>query len=221
MRGIDPSPTATARNVLIALAVGLALIAIAIGVVLSRAPLAVIGSNGIPLEKGVAYAKGGSTGCQQVGTVPAGTTAIRISAGVNTGPSVTAKVYSATQLVTHGKRPSGWGINESVTVPVKRVTRTIPNAKICLTFGPSPEEIEINGSQVRTKTASGRTAVAVRLRFEYMRPAHQSWWSLISPLARRLGFGHAPSGTWIVYLLLALTVAIVVLASRLVLRELR
>jgi hypothetical protein len=36
-----------------------------------------------------------------------------------------------------------------------------------------------------------------------------------------MGFGHAPSGTWIVFLLLALTIAIVALASRLLLRELR
>jgi hypothetical protein len=216
-----PAWTATTRGVLIALAAGLALIAIAIGVVLSRAPLAVVGSNGIELSHGIAYAKGGSTGCQQAGTVPAGTTAIRVSAGVNTGPSVTVKVLSGTQVVTNGKRPSGWGIDETVTVPVKRVPRTIPNATICVTFGPSVEEIEINGAVVRAKSPGGRQIQAARLRVEYLRPAHQSWWSLISPLARRLGFGHAPSGTWIVYLLLALTIAIVVLASRLVLRELR
>jgi hypothetical protein len=207
--------------VLIALAVGLVLVAIAIGVVLSRAPLAVIGSNEVALSHGIAYAKGGSSGCQQAGTVPAGTTAVRLSAGVNTGPTVTLKVFSGTQLVTQGKRAAGWGIDESVTVPVKRVARTIPNAKICVTFGPAVEEIEINGSLVRSKSASGVSTTAIRLRFEYMRPAHKSWWSLVSPLARRLGFGHAPSGTWIVYLLLALTIAIVALASRLVLRELR
>jgi hypothetical protein len=207
--------------VLIALVVGLALIAIAIGVVLSRAPLAVIGSNEIPLTHGVAYAKGGSRGCQQGGTVPAGTTAIRVSAGVNTGPSVTVKVLSGGQVVTHGKRPAGWGITESVTVPVKRVERAIPNATVCVAFGPSVEEIEINGSVVRTTSASGKPAQAVRLRFEYMSPAHRSWWSIVSPVARRMGFGHAPSGTWIVFLLLALAIAIVALASRLVLRELR
>jgi hypothetical protein len=216
-----PAWTATTRWVLVALAVGLALIAIAIGVVLSRAPLAVIGSNGIPLMHGVAYAKGGSSGCQQAGTIPAGTSAIRISAGANTGPSVRVKVVSGTEVVTQGKRPAGWGITESVTVPVKRVVRTIPNATLCLAFGPAVEEIEINGSVVRTTSASGKPASAVRLRFEYMRPGHQSWWSLVSPVARRMGFGHAPSGTWIVFLLLALTIAIVALASRLVLRELR
>jgi hypothetical protein len=131
------------------------------------------------------------------------------------------QVRSGTQLVTEGKRAAGWGINESVTVPVKRVPRTIPSARICLAFGPAVEEIEINGSIVRTTSASGKPASAVRLRFEYMRPGHQSWWSLVTSVARRMGFGHAPSGTWIVFLLLVLTIAIVALASRLVLRELR
>jgi hypothetical protein len=207
--------------VLIALAVGLALVAIAIGVVLSRAPLAVIGTNAIPATRGVAFAKGGSSGCQEAGTVPAGTSAIRISASANTGPEVTLKVLSGSQVVTQGKRPAGWGINETVTVPVTRVPRTIPNAEVCLAFGQSLEPIEINGSTVRTTTPSGTSKTGVRLRIEYMRPAHQSWWSLVSDLARRMGFGHAPSGTWIVFLLLALSVAIVALASRLLVRELR
>jgi hypothetical protein len=36
-----------------------------------------------------------------------------------------------------------------------------------------------------------------------------------------MGFGHAPSGTWIVFLLIALAITTTALASRLLLRELR
>jgi hypothetical protein len=36
-----------------------------------------------------------------------------------------------------------------------------------------------------------------------------------------MGLGHAASGTWIVFLVLALMLAVVILASRLALRELR
>jgi hypothetical protein len=100
------------------------------------------------------------------------------------------------------------------------VARTIPNATICATFGPAVESVEVNGSVVRTTNASGESESSVKFRFEYLRP-HQSWWSLVSETARRMGFGHAPSGTWIVFLLLALTLAIVTLMSRLLLRELR
>jgi hypothetical protein len=208
--------------VLIALAVGLALLAIAIVVVLARAPLAVVGSNGVPAKHGVAYIKGGSSGCQPVGSIPAGTSAIRMSASTNIGPSVTMKVLSGSQVVSQGKRQAGWGIDETVTVPIKRVARTIPNATICATFGPAVESIEVNGSVARTTEASGReTVTSVMFRFEYLGRGHQSWWSLISGVARRMGFGHAPSGTWIVFLLLALTLAIVTLVSRLLLRELR
>ena len=213
--------TRTARSVQIALAVGLALVAIAITVVLSRSPLTVAGTNSIPAFRGVAYAKGGSSGCQMSGTMPQGTTAIRISASANTGPTVTLKALSGGQVITQGKRPAGWGIDETVTVPVKRVSRTIPNVRLCVTFGPALEPVEINGAEVRTSTPSGKTVRGVRLRVEYLRPGHASWWSLASSVAHRMGLGHAPSGTWIVFLLIALMITVATLASRLLLRELR
>src|SRR5262249_13894834 len=57
-----------------------------------------------------------------------------------------------------------------------------------------------------------------RFRIEYLRPAHGSWWARASSVAHRMGLGHAPSGTWIVFGEIALMIAITVLASRLVLR---
>jgi hypothetical protein len=205
----------------LALAAGLALVAIAIIIVLSRSPLVVVGTNGVPAYRGVAYANGGTSGCQVAGTIPSGTTAIRISASANVGPTVTLRAISGSEVITEGKRPAGWGIDESVTVPVKRVSSTVSTARLCTTFGKSLEPIEINGAEVQTTGPGGTRARAVRLRFEYMRPGSSSWWSLARGVAHRMGFGHAPSGTWIVFLLIALTIAIAALASRLVLRELR
>jgi hypothetical protein len=101
------------------------------------------------------------------------------------------------------------------------VSRTTPNAQLCATFGRSLEPIEIDGAVVLATNASGQRVREVRLRVEYLRPGNSSWWSLASGVAHRIGLGHAPSGTWIVFLLLALTIAIAALASRLVLRELR
>jgi hypothetical protein len=205
----------------IALAAGLALVAVAIGVVLARAPLVVAGTNGVPAYREIAYAKGGTSGCQPAGTIPEGTTAIRISASANVGPTTTLNVLSGSRVIAHGKHPAGWGITESVTVPVKRVSSTTPNVRLCTTFGRSLEPIEINGTVVSATNPSGQKVREVRLRVEYMRPGSSSWWSLASGVAHRIGLGHAPSGTWIVFLLLAITIAIAALASRLVLRELR
>jgi hypothetical protein len=209
------------RSVGVALAVGLALAATAVGVVLSRSPLTVAATNSIPANPGVAYAKGGSSGCQISGTLPRGTSAIRISVSQNIGPRVTLKAFSGSQVIAQGERDSGWGIDETVTVPVKRVSRTIPNARICIAFGAAVEPIEINGAVVQTTTASGQASRAVRFRVEYLRRGHASWWSLASSVARRMGLGHAPAGTWIVFLLIALMITVAALTSRLLLRELR
>jgi hypothetical protein len=205
----------------IALAVGLALVAIAIGVLLTRSPVTVAGTNFVTAERGVAEAKGGSSGCQVAGTVPAGTTGIRLSASVNVGPTVTVRVLSGGRVITQGTRQAGWGINETVTVPVKRVPRTIPNTRLCVTFGKSLEPLEINGEAFAVAAPNGKPARTVRFRIEYLRKGHSSWWSFASTVAHRMGFGHAPSGTWIVFLLLALTITVTALASRLLLRELR
>jgi len=210
------------RSVKIAIALGLALLTIAIGLTLTRSPPLLAGTNSIPANPGIAYASGGSKACQMSGTLPRGMSAIRISASTNTGPRVTLKVLSGPLLITHGEREAGWGVDETVTVPVQRVPRTIANANICMAFGPAIEPIQINGELVRTITVrDGTTRRFVRFRFEYLRPGHASWWSLVSSVARRMGFGHAPSGTWVVFLLIALMITFATLATRLVLRELR
>jgi hypothetical protein len=198
----------------IALAVGLALVAIAIGVVLTRSPVTVAGNNSVAAEHGAGYAYGGTSNCQLAGTVPRGTSAIRFSFSNNVGPTVTVKVLSGGRVITEGTRHAGWGVDETVTVPVKRISRAIPNARVCVALGQTAEAVEINGSVVPGGNA-------VRFRIEYLRPGDSSWWSLASTVARRMGWGHAPSGTWIVFLLIALMITVATLVSRLLLRELR
>jgi hypothetical protein len=134
---------------------------------------------------------------------------------------VTVKVLSGSLVLTRGTRDAGWTFNETVTVPVKRVPRTIPNAFICIAFGGAIEPIQINGAVVPTTAANGSARRTVRFRVEYLRAGHRSWWSLASAVARRMGLGHAASGTWIVFLLIALMITVATLASRMILRELR
>jgi hypothetical protein len=199
----------------------LALLAVAIGVVLTGSPVSVAGNNSVPAEHGVAEAQGGTSGCQVAGPVPAGTTALRVSASVNVGPKVTARLLSGGRVIAQGTREAGWGIDETVTIPVKRVSRAITGAQLCVTFGKALEPIELNGESVPAPGANGRQARVVRFRIEYLHPGHSTWWSFLSTVAHRMGFGHAPSGTWIVFVLIALTLTVTALASRLLLRELR
>lgn len=206
------------RSVRLALAVGLAITAAAVGLVLSGSRPTLAGTNGVAPERVLTSVSGGTAVCQPVGTLPGGTSAMRLSLTASAGPSVTVKALSGGQLITHGERDAGWGEANTVTVPVRRVPSTIAGASVCVTLGPSSEQILINGALVPT-SANART-VTRRFRVEYLSAGHRSWWSLASSVAHRMGLGHAASGTWIVFLLIALMAVVAALASRLLLREL-
>jgi hypothetical protein len=136
----------------LALAAALAVTAAALAAVLMRPPLtAVAGSNGIPADPAVAFIRRGDVvNCQPGGTVPKGTEAIRVSLSANIGPKVSLKVLSGSTVVTEGERDAGWGADETVTVPVARVARSIPEAGICTTVGLVVEPVQVNGTRVRT-----------------------------------------------------------------------
>jgi hypothetical protein len=217
----------------IALAVGLALALLALGVVLSRSPLTVVGTNAShlnanpfrtsasPLNASVQVPKRGSNTCQQVLELPEGTSAIRVSATANVGPRVTLSALSGPTVITHGTRGAGWGIAESVTVPVQPTPRAIANANICLAFGPAAIGRAFLYGVWTLNGPPDLPHSAVTPRFEYLRPGPASWWSLAPSVITRMGFGHAPSGTWVVFVVLGLMITLATLAVRLVLRELR
>jgi amino acid transporter len=68
------------------------------------------------------------------------------------------------------------------------------------------------------QTPSGGQTIWPRM--EYLRPGPTSWLSIIPSVARQMGIGHAPSGTSVAYVVVAVMIAISLLASRLVLTEL-
>ena len=209
------------RSVPVALTVALLLMATALGVVLSRQRLTVVGGNKTSSSHTVARAKSGTSGCVRGATVPEGTSAVRISLSANIGPRVTLQVLSGPRVVAHGTRAAGWGIQESVTVPVTRVPYTIPNARICLAIGPEVEPVQLNLFRVQMTAPNGAIRYTQGFRIEYLRAGRSSWWSLASSVAHRMGLGRAASGTWIVFLVIALMILVATLASGLVLRELR
>jgi hypothetical protein len=206
-----PAPAGSSRQLLVrlALAAGLTALAVALGVVLTRPPMTVIASDNVPATLAVASISHPTVACQAGGSVPQGTEQIRVSLSANTGPQVNLEVFSGSTLVTTGERDAGWGIDETVTVPVKRVAQTIPHARICTTIGPVVEPLQINGTRVKIPNSA---QVTVLLRMEYLRPGHRSWLSLASSIAHDMGLAHAPSGTWVAYLLVAVMLAAVMLA---------
>lgn len=201
-------------RVWISLAVGLLATMASVGFALSRSPSTVAATNGVPAEVTVATS-GDQSFCQPGGTVPAGTTAVRLAMTNNVGPRVALRVLSGSTVISRGVREAGWGTAETVTVPMQRVPRAIDDALICLALGEAPEQIQLNGELIRTP---GRAA-SLRLRMEYLRPGSRSWLSLIPSIARHLGMGRAPSGAWVAYLVIAIMLAISAIASSLIIRQ--
>jgi Predicted membrane protein (DUF2142) len=217
--GVERTPESPRRGTLrvrLALAAGLTALAVALGFVLTDSPMGVVGTNGVAANFAVTFIRSSGINCQAGGTVPRGTEAIRVSLSANSGPKVGLEVLSGSTLVSSGERAAGWGIDETVTVPITRVARTIGNARICTTVGQMVEPIQVNGSTAQS-AGGGRT---VLLRMEYLRAGSRSWLALVPSIARDMGLDHAPSGAWVAYLVIAVMVVVMLLASRLVLREL-
>jgi Predicted membrane protein (DUF2142) len=197
----------------LALASGLVATLVALSVVLTHSPPTLAGTNGVAARAAVAYLGSDQTVCQPGGALPAGTTAIRLSISANAGPSVRVTVLSGQSVITAGRRDAGWGVAETVTVPVARVPRAIPAVRVCATLGAAAEPIQANGELA--PGVGGQDAV--RLRAEYLRPGPQSWLSLAPTIVAHMSLGHAPSGAWVIYLVIAAMLAAATIAVGVVL----
>jgi hypothetical protein len=210
-----PRPRSRQLLVRLALATSLTAFAVALGIVLTGSPLTVASSNGVPANLAVSFISHPQVGCQPSGIVPQGTEAVRVSLSANVGPWVGVRILSDSTLVTKGEHEAGWGVDETVTVPVKRVASTITNGRICTAVGPMVEPLQVNGAQVRT---SPRGPTAVELRMEYLQPDRRSWLSLVASAAHNMGLDHAPSGAWVAYLVMGVMLMVSMLCTGVLLR---
>jgi hypothetical protein len=198
-----------------ALVGGLTLVAIAVGLTLARSPTTVIATNGIAEEGEVAGTTNAAKACQTGETLPGGTTAIRFALIAEIGPRVAVTVTVGDSVVTHGARGAGW-TSASVTVPVARIARTTPDAKVCFALSRPLEVVTMAGRKTSTALAAtaGSQKLTGRVAIEYLRQGSASWLSLIPTIARRMGTGHAWPGVWIVFVLLAGMASTVALLCR-------
>ncbi len=208
------------RIVAFVLTIGLSLIAVAIVATVARSPITVAGTNSVSARVVGELEKGDISNCQPAGTIPRGTSAIRITIEpIDVGPEVSVKVLSGSRTLTKGQTPAGWGSAPTVTVPVKPFASPIHGARICTTIGRVVQPYRISG-ELRHSHPSEVELQALILRMEYLRPGPRSWLSLASSIAYHMGLGRAASGTWIAFLAVLLMLAVVALASRLTLEEL-
>jgi hypothetical protein len=203
------------------LAVGLTLVAIAVALVLSGSPARVLGTNSALTRAVIASVDGSASICQADGVLPRGTSALRLSLNAGIGPSVTVTVLANGRTLARGTRGSGW-TGADVTVPVAVVASRTPRTTLCFSLGQSRQPVALFGEPEPPSAAASSAGqrLAGRIEVEYMATGDTSWWASAEAVARRIGLGRAPSGSWVVLLLLSLMAAVAMLASFLSVREL-
>jgi hypothetical protein len=196
---------------------------VSVAITLTGAPLIVAGSNFTSQKGLVAETSGGARACQAGESLPEGTTAIRLSVYALIGPRLTIKVLSGKRLLASGVRDPGW-IGESPTVALRPVSKGAQHVRVCFALGAAQGNVILYGGPAKpSERAVGEDGqlLSGRLRIEYLKPDDHSWLSLAPSVARRMGLGHWPAGTWIVLLELALMLGVLVGAIWLTNRELR
>jgi hypothetical protein len=206
----------------IVLATGLVLIAAIVGVTLARSPPTLAGANGVPAEGLVGVVEREAGACQGDETLPASTSAIRLSLVAIVGPRVAVRVLANGHVVTRGSTGAGWTSSE-VTVPVAPLAHTVSPVTICVRLSDLNGEVEFKGAHTSAPVAVSERGERLhgRLRVEYVRAGHSSWTTLISTVARHVSLGRAASGMWVVFFILALALSVVALTSWGIVRELR
>ncbi len=205
----------------IVLAVGLALTFVAVAVAASRSPLKLLSASSTTIEGGLGGLASGASFCQPGETLPAGTSAIRFPLSSAYGPAMSVEVRAAGALVTKGSRGGEWV--GPTAIAVGTVKRTVTDATVCLKVGTVTEGTSLSGGKAgkgHRASLNGRpTGAATRI--EYLRPGPKSWASLASSIAKRMGLGNASGGEWIVFLLIALMLAVIGIASGALISDLR
>jgi hypothetical protein len=198
-----------------ALAVGLAAIGVALALTLAQAPLVVGGTNSIAVSEALVATYGGVSACQENETIPAGTTAVRLWLQGNIKSRVHVRVLAGSQTVATGVQ-EGSQEGKVMTVPVGRVGQTLRHARVCFAIARAVQPLELLGGPVPHPARGEPTE---KMRIEYLHPGSDSWWSLIGPVARRLGIGRAPEGSLTALIPLVLMALAALLAVRTILAQ--
>jgi hypothetical protein len=225
LEGGDPGDVSSASpKVLFALVAGFVILAIALVVTFSHSPPSLAWSNYAPLRGSILTTEsGGGSACQGPLPLPADVSAVRISLYDSQGPRVAVRVLAGNRVLTSGVRGAGW-IGESPTVPLAPVRRSVAGARLCFALGQPAGIVALQGSAASGPEAlsfAGAKGPRVRMRVEYLKPGTSSWWSQATPVARRMGLGRWPSGTWLALLVVALLATIAAGVAWLTARELR
>lgn len=211
------------RSVVVSLAVGLTLIAFAVVLIPTGAPLTVAAGNAVPGKNYIELEEQRRelSTCQPAGTIPRGTTAIRLDIeGIYYSPGVRVKVSKGSETLAEGSEIAGGPAIPNVTVAVKRFDRAVQGARVCTFVSPTIGAVRFYGTPKRSTGKLANPLQQATLHMDYMHPGDKSWWSFASPIAKHMGLGRAPSGGGVALLVVVLVLGLVAITARLTLKEL-
>jgi hypothetical protein len=208
------------RRIWIALFVGLALVAGSVGIALSSSPVVVAATNGTAERQSLGSTVSGLTACQEGETLPRNTSAVRLSLFASVGSAVAVRVLSGGRVLTSGEHGPAW-TGGSVTVPIRALPRAVSDATTCFTIRRSRTSVSLAGASTPRSQAARLPEGGLlpgRLRVEYLRQSGSDWWSMVLPIARRMGLGRALAGTWVAPFVILLMLVLTALVGLLVVR---
>jgi len=202
------------------MALGLLVIAAALIAVVIQAPRTAVATNAITVTGRLGLFYPHTTICQADEPLPAATTALRLSLSAYIGPSVSVTVSHGDEILARGHQSAGW-VGSSLILPLEPMVAEPQDTTICFTRDSGQLSVDVNGgyaSHGRTARVDGNPLPG-RMRVEYLSRGRRSWLSLTEQVARRLGLGHAPSGTWLALALTILMASAIGLTAWILLRE--
>jgi hypothetical protein len=205
----------------VVLAAALTLIAVAFVITLSHSPAQSTLGRSVPPEDKLVFTTADARGCQHGEELPADTTAIRFGLFAVDPPEVSVQAYAGSHRVTQGTLHPGWE-GGGATVPVQELPHAVSPVTVCFELGHVVGMVQMLGVTTSTNaTLSEGRPLPGRISIEYLQPSHRSWWSRAGGIIRRMGLGHAASGSWDALLVFLLAATVLTLSSWLVARELR
>jgi hypothetical protein len=170
------------------MAVGLLAIAVILVVVLSQKAQRRSGTDLTPDSKFVATLVAGEQSCQGAELLPADTAAVRttITAFGHASPPLQLVFTASTgRVLSSGALAAGWRAGV-VQIPIGYVAHASEGTTACLrNLGPAPIAIAGAYPDPQNHMTVGRTSVEGRLRYDYFRRGHESWWQLLPTIAYR------------------------------------
>lgn len=206
----------------VVLAAALTLTAIAIVITLSHSPTkSTLGRSVLPEDK-LVFTTLDARGCQRGEALPPDTTAIRLGLFAVDPPEVSVQAYAGSRRVTQGTLHPGWE-GGGATVPVDEVSHGVAPVKVCFELRHVVGTVQMLGvtTPAASATFSEGGPLPGRISIEYLQPSHKSWWSRVGGILRRMGLGHAASGSWDALIVFVLAATVLALSSWLVTKELR